>query len=825
MSNNSPIIIHLAGHAHLDMAWIWRWQDACQEVLSTFRSAVERIRENPKLYFVQGEAVYYEWAEEFDPELFQDIRKLVSAGNWQIVNGWWNQPDCNLPCGEALIRQALYGKKYFRKKFNIEVDIAFSPDSFGHPASLCQILSRCGFKYFIFKRPQRQELQLPGQLFKWENNLDDRGTSGSNLISFRLTDEYSIEECESIEEHIIISKEGTIPGFNETLCLFGVGNHGGGPTIKQIAKIKELISEDNIGNIVFGSPEKYFQSVVRQQPEISVWKNGLQFNAVGTYSVMADLKQLNRKAEDCLISAEKWNTLCRTLLGRGAAGKELEILWKKLLFTHFHDIITGSCIPAVEKDATHTCGAVIDGAAQIEHHALRNLVIHYSKAESREDYNGTVIFVFNPTSFPRREMVEIEPWFGWYENTSADFIITDSNEKLVPWQEIQADSAKPEMRRIIFPAIVPPFGFSAYKISLANGMENNNFPNESRIDETVMENDFWKIEFDSQSGCIAKISGKINQRQVLPGNIAKAVVIDDKSNTWGHDVTNFGQASGQFKNAEFKILEKGPLRVKLRIKTHYGDSWLIQDFSLCTGDRLIRCEAKVNWHERRKVMKINFPMKQNPEIIQGETPYGWSESPKNHEFPAQKWVMAGNKSENIILLNNGKYGFDVFNKELRMTVLRSPIYALEKNIKNADAREFDYTDQGIHEFAYGFVPGSELPETEQAFELGTNFNSPLRLLTGSLYRHKLPEPESFIEVFPREVILEAFKMTEDDSGNAEIRLFNTSSGSRDVEITVRGLLKHSGFTMNPGEILTLLISENKIKEITKREALNRTPAH
>ena len=813
-NNHHNPYVRLIGHAHLDLAWIWGWQDACQEALSTFSSAVSRLHENPDLHFIQGEAIFYEWIEEFDPGLFKEIGKLIAEKRWFVVNGWWTQADCNLACGEGLIRQALYGKKYFYEKFGIDVKTAFSPDSFGHPSSLVQILKLCGYDNFIFKRPSRLQLELPGQLFLWENASNDQGGSGSRILSFRITDQYSIEECEPLDEHIEAAKNGLLEFMKETVCFFGVGNHGGGPTISQINKIRELQKEKKF-NIGFDSLEGYFTEAEKHMEKIKVVKNELQYDAVGCYSVVNDLKKLNRKAEELLLSAEKWDAISSMLFRHAASNDEIELLWKKQMFNNFHDVLTGSCVPEVHQDAVNLYGSVIAGAEEIEHAALRNISRFYSGSSYslNATYNGLLYNFFNSTSYEREELVEIEPWFGWYENMEGNYFIEDCRGNEIPYQEIPAASPKKEMRRILFKVTVPSHGFSTYKISKKDDPQEP-FETALKITENTMENQFLKAEFNVSDGMLVKLIDKSTEKNLIcadQGSCGK--IFKDESNAWGHDVIGFDNYIGQFENADLKMLEKGPLRIKLRIKSYWKNSWLIQDYSLDHFSKKLRCDAQVCWQENHKGLKICFPFDiRNPEVT-AETPYGWTfYENKGHEFPGQKWLSLFKENKRINLVNDSKYGFSVKGSEIGMTVLRSPIYGNESRdgILPKD-REHIFTDQGIFSFSYS------LSFENNPYKDGLIFNSPLKALPDSLYKASIPLPVSFVSSDNENISLEVIKR-HDSKQETVIRLFSSASTGEESVIRSSFLRIEEKVRLCPGEIKTFIVQDGKLKEILPIES-------
>jgi len=219
----------MVGNAHIDPAWLWRWQEGFSEVLASCRSALDRMNETPGFIFCRSSSITYKWIEQTDPEMFEEIRRRVAEGRWIIVNGWIEQPDCNIPSGESFVRQSLYGKRYFLDKFGVDVNIGYNVDSFGHSAGLPQILAKSGFKYYIFFRPGAREKTIPENIFWWE------GPDGSRVLAVRPPRYYCTFVGEDdMDEHIEIARDWRPEGLTNAICFYGVGNHGGGPTKRNL---------------------------------------------------------------------------------------------------------------------------------------------------------------------------------------------------------------------------------------------------------------------------------------------------------------------------------------------------------------------------------------------------------------------------------------------------------------------------------------------------------------------------------------------------------------------------------------------------------------
>lgn len=258
--------LHLIANAHLDPVWLWRWKEGFAEITATFRSAVDRLNEFPELKFTSACAVYYQWIEKIDRNLFEEIRQKVSEGRWNIAGGWFLQPDCNIPGGESFARHGLISQRYFKEKFGITAKSGYNVDSFGHNGSLPQILKLSGMDNYVFMRPMKNEKDLPTDLFLWES------PDGSQVCAFRISDSYSLgKNIDVIKEYKAKADEIG----QDTMAFFGIGNHGGGPSIKMIDEINRL----NLPDTAYSTPDDFFAGIDRES--LPVIKDELQLHAIG----------------------------------------------------------------------------------------------------------------------------------------------------------------------------------------------------------------------------------------------------------------------------------------------------------------------------------------------------------------------------------------------------------------------------------------------------------------------------------------------------------------------------------------------------------------
>ena len=462
------LTFHLIGHAHIDPVWLWDWREGHETVKATFRSALDRLRENPDMVFVHSSAAQYSWMEQH-PQLLAEIRDAAERGQWEPVGGWWVEPDVNLAHGEAIARQALLGQRTFERLLGRRARTGFLPDSFGHPGTLPQLLVQSGLDAFVFMRPGSNELELPSNLFQWE------GVDGTRILSARV-------ECySSSPTQIHTSLERNLAWRPEQLThwlgLFGVGNHGGGPTRRAIANIRELAQHPDWPTLQMNSLGGFFEQVRGEQ--VPVFSGELQHHARGCYAAVSDIKRLNRRAEHALLRAEKLAVLAS---GAGYLYPHgpLTHAWKALLFNQFHDILAGSSLESAFQDAFYQLGEVLSIAARVTFAAVQAIAdqvdtrlhgreadevirsLHWDAGGWVTDYgDGVPVLVFNPSGHARDEAVELE-LNDWH--TDQLRLIDDTGQD-VPTQRLQSESVNGSGRpRFVFRAHLPAFGYRLYRV-------------------------------------------------------------------------------------------------------------------------------------------------------------------------------------------------------------------------------------------------------------------------------------------------------------------------------------------------------------------------
>ncbi|MFH1423196.1 MAG: glycoside hydrolase family 38 C-terminal domain-containing protein, partial [Planctomycetota bacterium] len=669
MSTTSKLRFHMIGHAHLDPVWLWRWQEGFEEIRATFRSALERMKETKDFCFTASSILYYVWIKECEPEMFEEIKKRVAEGRWEIAGGWWIEADCNIPHGESFVRQGLYSQKFVEKEFGKKVTVGFNPDSFGHAGTLPQIMKKMGINAYAYSRPNVNEYKYPegnSTTFWWQ--APDGSRVLTSLIPVHYEDRGNIES--SIET--IRKWQHFLTGQKEILSFYGVSNHGGGPTKRTIAKILELQKDGSMPELVFSTLERYFRAMQENLPEqpIRTVEGDLQHHARGCYSVHSEVKRLTRKCEHALMTAERFSAAVSQAFGIKYPYEKLYRAWTNLLFNQFHDILGGTCVKEAYEDVRDSFGEVKQIASELLNSSVTEIARRVDTTGS-----GNCVVVFNPLPWLVRTAIEVSPHVR--TNLSAPLRFVDDKGKPVPSQEIFYGHIGSHAHT--FFAEVPAMGYRLYRALSAESVPEPKVTGVLDADEKHLENDYWLIEIDPKSGDIVRLYDKVHKVEVLDRG-AVLSVLSDSSDTWSHNVVGYRVEDGRFGNARIQVFEFGEVKATLRITSTFGKSTIEHYVTLYRMSNKIDGRLEINWQESYRCLKFTFDTKIKNAQIFCETPYGFTERSLNgEEQPCQSWIdlsgkAAGGIDYGLALLNDCKYGYDAQCSQMRLTLLRSPAY-------------------------------------------------------------------------------------------------------------------------------------------------------
>lgn len=747
--------LYFNANAHIDAAWLWRDKETIEVCKNTFASVFNMMDQRPDFTYAQSSAAYYDWMERLYPDLFKKIQQRVHDGRWEVVGGMWVEPDCNLPNGEAWARHLLYAKRYFSRKLGADVKIGWNPDSFGYNWNMPLFYSQAGISAFITQKIGWNETNVfPYRLFWWES------PDGSRILSYFPFDYVNeINNPYQLVDWIRQFEANT--GFTKMMILFGVGDHGGGPSLEMLQRIDRLRTLDIFPMIEHGTTAAYLASLKDQGlSSIPVWNDELYLEYhQGTFTTQAATKKANRECEVLLTNAEKFSAIS-TLFGGTYHTNELETAWRSVLFNQFHDILPGSGIRENYIDAREK----YDDAVAIGRHELGTaLTTITNQINTSAIKKGKAIVVFNPLGWERTDVVRVE----LPADDTNPYAVFDENGHEVTSQAV---AARRYHRELVFVATgVPSIGYKVYELRKTN-------PNTGAASVAVtmnsLENASFKITADPATGWLTSIIDKRNGKELLAGRGNELQLLEDKPAQW--DAWNIGLTGVMFPSTfrRAEIIETGPVRATLRLYRDYlkpgtkkdfptedfPSSFFSQDITLYNGIDRIDFTTDVDWWEDKTMLKVAFPLTVQDTVATYEIPFGtiqrstqlrdsWEKA--KVEVPALTWADVSSQDYGVSLLNDSKYGYDIKGNTIRLSLLRSPKWP-------------DPTaDRGKHTIRYALYPHTGTWKEAMTVCRGHEFNNPLIAVVVDPKKGALPMRYSFVSISPSQQILSTIKKAED----------------------------------------------------------------
>ena len=647
----------MIGNTHFDPVWLWRWDEALPSITATFRSALERMKENPNFCYSFSAPAVFEWIEKTDIKLFEEIQKRVAEGRWELCEGWWLQADCNAPGGESYIRQGLYAQDYLKSRFGKTSYTVFNIDSFGHNMQLPQILRECGLKNYVFWRPNEAHKELPSPLFDWV------GLDGSSVRCYRIGGKGGEIFVEDIEKETFnkIFDENTEENL---MVVFGVTDHGGAPTKQQMSVIDRLAETRRDYNISYGTVSGFFDTA---KPEVSV-RDELQTKFIGPCCNYTPIKQDNRRAETALLNCEAAGVIAYNLIDREYPQAEIKQCWKDVMFNQFHDILGGACISSAYRDARDLHGRAIQTASEHTHYALQSVTNMIAMPGKNPD-NAWNLVVWNLNSFPLDAPIEAEvqwAWeFPWY---NGGITLTDADGMDYPTQIITEECVVPSFRsRFVFRAEIPAGGYKCFIVR--------------QTEKSAASSRRFKLSKAAYGGfdLIDTQSGKTLKRIFAPN------VRADECDTWGFNKTVFETERQELLLESFEIIEDGLLRTTYKAVYGYNKSTFTMLFKVY-DDRIV-CEYRCLWNEERKTLKLGF----DSDNCVSSIPFGFiRREPSEYEMPMAQWIDGNGFS----LGTPSAFSYDYDGKQIGITLLRNALFGDLRTAPLDANREYTYMGQG-----------------------------------------------------------------------------------------------------------------------------------
>jgi alpha-mannosidase len=801
--------VHLTGNAHIDAAWLWPWTESVEVVRQTFGTSLQLMNEYPKYTFSASAAAYYDWIEKKYPSEFDQIQRRVKEGRWEAVGGMWVEPDLNMPDGESQVRQLLIGKRYFEKNFGIDVRVGWNPDSFGYNWQLPQIYKRSGVDYFVTQKMAWNDTNaLPLKLFWWQ------APDGSRVLTYFPHD--YMNGIEPIPMASDFARALALnPGADEMLHLYGIGDHGGGPTRAMLDAGSRWMDPDKASaQLDFGNAASYFSTVqskldtqhapvwnyqtlaggnvsLPQPPaghiSLPIWNDELyaEFHR-GVLTSQSNHKRSMREAEEQVIDAEKWSSIA-WLSGLPYPADRLNEAWQKVLFNQFHDLAAGSGIAPIYEDAQEDYRLVRLTAEAATRNALTALSSNVNTQGGRMDIP---VLVFNSLAWTRTDLADFTVQMP--AATSAIDIVSHAGKVLDAEISLENAATHSFRVRVLVPE-VPALGYELVYARPADGQRATATGLKVSPDGMTLENQFIRVTVDPKSGCITSLVNQQNGFDAIAsggcGNLLQAFKDTPKKyDAWEID-SDFDKVFTNLNMADsVQLVEHNPLRAVIRVTRQWQSSQFVQEITLYNGLPRVDVVNDIDWHECHVLLKAGFTLAATSPRATFEIPYGTIDRPTTRgnvvdqakfEVPALRWADLGDAKNGFSLINESKYGYDAKGNVLRLSLLRAPVWPDPG------------ADQGHHHFSYALYPHAGDWKQALTVRHGYDFNYHLTAMEIAPHTGTLPATLSFLNVDSDNVVVTAVKKTEDGNGLL-VRFYEWAGKPTRVKLTLpRGILSAS----------------------------------
>jgi alpha-mannosidase len=703
------------GHAHIDSAWLWPVRETVRKAARTFANATALAEEYEDFVFACSQAQQYAWVRDHHPQVWEGIKKAVGKGQWAPVGGMWVEADGNLPGGEALARQLVHGKRFFLEHFGIETRGVWLPDSFGYTAAYPQLARLAGNEWFLTQKISwNQTNAFPHHTFWWE------GIDGTRIFThFPPVDTYNARFSGAEMARAVRTYREKGRG-TRSLAPFGWGDGGGGPTREMMERARRLADLEGSPKVVVEHPDAFFAKARAEYPDAPVWNGELYLELHrGTYTTQARTKQGNRRSEHLLREAELWATTAALHApGYAYPHDRLDRLWKTVLLHQFHDILPGSSIAWVHREAEAEYARV---ARELEE-LITQAVTALGAGPTR---------VFNTGPHERAEVIRTPGGAPAYVRVPAN-----GSAPLAP--------AEPER-----------------PVTVAG---------------RVLDNGLVRVEV-AADGTLASVRDLRADREVLagPGNLLRLHTdLPNHWDAWDVDAHYRNRHTDLLDTDEITVVERDPLLGAIRVTRTFGrGSTITQTIRLRAGSPRVDVETDLDWHETEKILKAAFPVDVRAPHSSAEIQFGHVRRPTHtntsweaarFEVSGHRWVHVGEPGYGVAVVNDSTYGHDVTRTvradggtttTVRLSLVRAP------RVPDPQA------DQGRHRFTYALLPGAT---TDDALREGYALNLPLRLADSA------GEPRPVVSTEGAGVTVEAVKLADDASGDVVVRLYESRGG-------------------------------------------------
>lgn len=769
--------VHLICNAHIDPIWQWDWQEGVSAVLSTFRSAVN-LAEKYDYIFCHNEVTVYKYVEEYAPDLFEKIRFLVKEGKWHIAGGWYLQPDDNMPMGESFVRQIQMGFDYFREKFGVTPTTAFNVDAFGHTRGLVQIIKKCGQDSLIVCRPHTDEMELDENIFLW------KGFDGSMIKVYRSRDGYNTplgDTVQAIKNRLICRDKEDI-----TCVMWGVGNHGGGPSDKDLADIRNLIEEEKgTYDIIHSTPENFFAEL---NPVYTVDRS-LHISMPGCYTSSICVKQKHLELENELYLAEIMSSVASAKGFMEYPRKELYSCFEDLLNSEFHDVLPGSSIKAGEENGLMLLNHGLLDAARIKTKAFFALCQEQPAASDGE----FPIIVFNPHPYTIVENVECEFMLAdqnWSE-TQVSHIIVKDGDTPVKYQIIKEESNLnlDWRKRIIFEAQLPPLSLKRYSVYI----DKKPLDKPKFTDYFIYDNGHKYVEIDKHTGLLK--SYRIDGKEYVKDGFS-LTMFDDNADPWamgsaqqkrlgtnGQPFSFSAKPGGVFNGMKgIQIIEDGDIYTGIEAFFEKENSRARIEYRIYKNNDDVDVNITLFFNDINKMVKVGIPVSNAGKAI-GQTAFGTEELFRDgREFVSHRFTAVQSGDKYVTVFDRSRYGGHFENDTLYLSLVRGTTYCAHPILDRQlipDDRFTRKMDQAEHNYSFRLSLCDEVELERRAVE----FNRKPYAVNVFPLGEKCTSNEFHMNVSNKNVALVTMKKSDKKNGYI-LRLINNSSKEQTTTITI-----------------------------------------
>lgn len=795
--------MHLISNAHIDPMWQWEWREGAGATISTYRVAADLCEKNPDFIFNHNEVLLYEWIEEYEPDLFRRIQALVREGRWHIMGGWVLQPDCNLPCGESFVRQIEMGLRWFHSRFGVRPTTVINLDSFGHSRGLVQIFTKCGYDSYLITRPNESGF---GHRFEW------KGFDGSSV---RVCKVPRYNSPLGRVDKIIAQDMAGQAGENHGITMWGVGDHGGGPSREDLEKIKGLMASSDV-EIVHSTPEIFFADTAGEKLELV--EESLRPSMVGCYLSQVRIKQGNHRLESELLSAERMATAAWAAGLMDYPTEELKAAWHDLLFAQFHDILPGSSIRDVEQAGLDLQAHGMEEVRRVKARAFFRLCAGQKGAGTGD----LPILVYNNHPFDLDAVVTCEmmlPDQNWEEEFVGLRVFDEEGNELPAQVEKERSNLALEWRkRVVFRATLNAGRMSRFYAVQDILPEKPGHAVLAEDDCFVLSGGKAEIRIGRNTGLVEGFT--LEGRSLLRPGSGQLRVVKDSEDPWGMTVTSYTETEGFFRLADraetaricgvhreelapVRVIESGAVRTVVEAVFVYNTSRAVARYTMEHATGAVNISLNLQFLENDRMVKMSLlPADQNAELLT-KTAFGLeSQFTDGTECVLSEYLLARQGADGMSLSGTGGGGYSVEGGDIWISLLHTPAYCAhpihDRPLLPTD-RFSPRSDQEAREFTFQLKASSWAERLTHVQRECDALNQPAEAECFFPGGDDKPQPSPLCLVDNSAVQMSACKKAE-DSDDVILRLFNSSLEPAEARVDMPALKAAFTAVLEPLEV-------------------------